>query len=139
MDVSRISTLTTRQLEDAAKAATVHRPIGLLDVTTGGGYIHIEAISADGRMTFGEWDLHLHGETMSLRVIVDDILYAETFEGPPHLYWDRVMNGLRAWSKAVNAVELRRSLAGQPEMAHLTADHLMAPRNYSPLGGAPTW
>lgn len=139
MDASRISHLTTQQLDDVAKAATAHRPIGLLDVTTGGGHIHIEAISADGRMTFGEWDLHLHGETMSLRVIVDDILYAETFEAPHYLYWDRVMNGLRAWGKAVNAVELRRALAGQPEMAHLIADHLMAPRNYSPLGKAPTW
>ena len=90
-------------------------------------------------MTFGEWDLHLHGETMSLRVIVDDILYAETFKGPPYLYWDQVMNGLRAWGKAANAVELRRALASQPEMAHLIADHLMAPRDYSPLGGSPAW
>ena len=139
MDVSRISTITTRQLEDVTKAATAHRPIGLLDITTGGGYIHIEAISAGGRMTFGEWDLHLHAETMSVRVIVDDILYAEAFEGPPHLHWDQVMNGLRAWGKAVNAVELRRALAGQPEMAHLIADHLMAPRDYSPLGGSPAW
>lgn len=139
MDASRISALTTQQLEDVAKAAAAHRPIGLLNVTTGGGYIHIEAISADGRMTFGEWDLHLHGETMSLRVIVDDILYAETFKGRPYLYWDQVMNGLRAWGKAANAVELRRALASQPEMAHLIADHLMAPRDYSPLGGSPAW
>lgn len=139
MDASRISALTTQQLEDAAKAATAHRPIGLLDVTTGGGYIHIEAISADGHAVFGEWDLHLHKETMSLRVIVDDILYAETFEGHPYLYWDRVMNGLRDWGKAVNAVELSRALSSQPEMAHLIADHLIAPSEYSPLGGHPRW
>lgn len=139
MDASRISALTTQQSEDVAKAATAHRPVGLLDVTTGGGYIHIEAISADGRVAFGEWDLHLHKETMSLRVIVDDILYAETFEAPPYPHWDQVMNGLRAWGKAVNAVELRRALSGQPEMAHLIADHLMAPKDYSPLGGVPAW
>ena len=139
MDASRISSLTAQHSEDATKTATAHRPIGLLGITTGGGYIHIEAISADGRLAFGEWDLHLHGETMSLRVIVYDILYAETFEGPPCLYWDRVTNGLRAWGKAVNAVELRRALAGYPEMAHLIADHLMAPSEYSPLGGSHRW
>ena len=55
------------------------------------------------------------------------------------LRWGRAMNGLRAWGKAVNAVELRRALASQPEMAHLIADHPMAPRDYSPLGGSPAW
>lgn len=139
MDASRISALTTQQLEDVAKAAAAHRPTELLNVTTGGGYIHIEAISADGRMTFGEWGLHLHGETISLRVIVDDILYAETFKGAPYLYWDQVMSGLRDWGKAVNAVELRKALASQPEMAHLIADHLIAPSEYSPLGGSHRW
>lgn len=137
MGTPLIYALTTQQLQDITKAATAHRPTELLNVTTGGGYIHIEAISADGRMTFGEWDLHIHKETMPLRVTVDNILYAETFEGSPRLYWDRVMNGLRAWGKAVNAVELRRALAGQPEMAHLIADHLVAPKDYSPLGGVP--
>nr|DAV54736.1 MAG TPA: hypothetical protein [Caudoviricetes sp.] len=139
MDASRIYALTTQRLEDVTKAATAHRPIGLLDVTTGGGYVHVEAISADGRTVFGEWDLHLHKETMSLRVIVDDILYAETFEGSPYPHWDRVMNGLRSWGKAVNACELKTVLAGTPNLAHLSADHLMPPREYSPLGGRPQW
>nr|DAK85182.1 MAG TPA: hypothetical protein [Caudoviricetes sp.] len=139
MDASRISALTTQQLEGAAKAATAHRPIGLLDVTVGGGYIHIEAIAADGRTTFGEWGLHLQDGTIFLRIIIDDILYTEALEEHVPLRWDRAMNGLRAWGKAVNAVELKRALSSQPEMAHLIADHLMAPRDYSPLGGSPAW
>ena len=139
MDASRIFALTTQQLKDVAKAATAHRPAELLDITAGGGHIRVEAISADGHIVFGEWDIHIQKETMSLRVIVDDILYAEKFEAPPCAYWDRAMNGLRAWGKAVNAVELKRVLSGHPEMAHLSADHLMPPREYSPLDGRPRW
>ena len=137
MDASRISSLTTQQLEDVAKAVTAHRPTELLDITAVGGSIHIEAISADGRTVFGEWYLQLLDGTIFLRVIIDDILYTKTFERDPYLYWDKVMNGLRDWGKAVNAVELRRALASQPEMAHLIADHLIAPSEYSPLGGNP--
>lgn len=135
MDAPHISTLTTQQLEDIAKAVTAHRPVELLDVTASGGHIHIEAISADGRTTYGEWGLQLRDGTMFLRVIIDDTLYTEVIEEHTPLRWDRAMNGLRAWSKAVNAVELKRALSPQPEMAHLIADHLMAPRDYSPLGG----
>ena len=80
MDASRISALTTLQLEDVAKAATAHRPVELLDVSAGGGRIHIEAISDGGRTTFGEWDLHLQDGTMFLRIIIDDILYTEALE-----------------------------------------------------------
>lgn len=135
MDASRISALTTQQLEDVAKAATAHRPAELLDFTVGGGRIHIEAISADGRTAYGEWGLQLRDRTMFLRIIIDDTLYTEALEEHMPLRWDRAMNGLRAWSKAVNAVELKRALSPQPEMAHLIADHFMAPRDYSPLGG----
>lgn len=139
MDASRISALTTQQLEDVAKAATAHRPAELLDITAGGGCIRIEAISADGRTVFGEWGLHLKDGTVFLRVIIDDILYTKVLEGRIPLFWDMLMNGLRAWGKAANAIELRRALASQPEMAHLIADHLMTPRDYSPLGGSPAW
>jgi len=135
VDAPHISTLTTQQLEDVAKAVTAHRPVELLDVTAGGGHIHIEAISADGRAAYGEWGLQLRDGTMFLRVIIDDTLYTEVIEEHVPLRWDRAMNGLRAWSKAVNAVELKRVLSPQPEMAHLIADHLIAPRDYSPLGG----
>ena len=139
MDASRISSLTTQQLEDVAKAATAHRPAELLDVTAGGGRIHIEAISADGRIVFGEWDLQLRDGSIFLRVVIGDMLYTETLEERMPMRWGRAMNGLRAWGKAVNAVELKRALSSQPEMAHLIADHLMAPRDYSPLGGSPAW
>lgn len=139
MDATRISALTTQQLEDVAKAATAHRSTELLDVTAGGGSIHIEAISAGGRTVFGEWDLQLLDGAIFLRVIIDDMLYTKTIESDTYLYWDQVMNGLRDWGKAVNAVELRKALSHQPEMAHLIADHLITPREYSPLGGRPQW
>lgn len=139
MDASRISALTTRQLEDVAKAATAHRPAELLDVTAGGGHIHIEAISDGGRTIFGKWDLELLDRTMFLRIIVDDILYTEVLEEAMPLRWCRAMNGLRMWGKAVNAVELKRVLSGRPEMAHLLADHLISTGDYSPLGGSPAW
>lgn len=139
MDAPHISTLTTQQLEDAAKAMTAHRPVELLDVTAGGGHIHIEAISADGRATYGEWDLQLRDGTMFLRVIIDDTLYTEVLEEQVPLRWTRAMNGLKLWGKAVNAIELRRALSSQPEMAHLLADHLISPREYSPLGGVHAW
>ena len=139
MDASRISSLTTQQLEDVAKAATAHRPVELLDVTAGGRCIRVEAISGDGYTTFGTWDLELRDKTMFLRVTIDDTFYAEALEERMPLRWDRAMNGLRMWGKAVNAVELRRALSSQPEMAHLTADHLISPSEYSPLGGSPSW
>ena len=139
MDASRISALTTQQLEDVAKAATAHRPTELLNVTTGGGHIHIEAISTDGRTVFGEWDLQLRDGTMFLRVVVGDMLYTEVLEERMPMRWDRAMNGLRAWGRAVNAAELEMVLAGTPNLAHLSADHLMPPREYSPLGGRPQW
>lgn len=139
MDASRISALTARELEDVAKAATAHRPIELLDVTTGGGRIHVEAISSDGRTTFGEWGLELRDRTMFLRIIVEDIMYTEALEETMPLRWDRAMNGLRMWGKAVNAVELKRVLSGHHEMAHLAADHLIAPSEYSPLGERSAW
>lgn len=139
MDASRISALTTRQLEDVAKAAVAHRPVELLDVTAGGGRIHIEAISGGGHTTFGEWDLELRDRTMFLRIIVDDILYTEALEEHMPMRWSRAMNGLRMWGKAVNAVELKRALSSHPEMAHLVADHLISPNEYSPLGGRPQW
>jgi hypothetical protein len=126
-------------LEDVTKAATAHRPVELLDVTAGGGHIHIEAISADGRAAYGEWDLQLRDGTMFLRVVVDNILYTEALEEQVPLRWDRAMNGLKLWGKAVNAIELRRALSSQPEMAHLLADHLISPREYSPLGGVHAW
>lgn len=139
MDASRISTLTTRQLEDVARAATAHRPIELLDIGAGGGRIHVEAISDDGHITFGEWDLELRDRTMFLRIIVGDTLYTEILEEAIPLRWDHVMDGLRLWGKAVNAVELRRALSSQPEMMHLLADHLISPNEYSPLGGVHAW
>ena len=139
MDAPHISALTTQQLEDVTKAATAHRPVELLDVTAGGGHIHIEAISADGRAAYGEWDLQLRDGTMFLRVVVDNILYTEALEEQVPLRWDRAMNGLKLWGKAVNAIELRRALSSQPEMAHLLADHLISPREYSPLGGVHAW
>ena len=139
MDASHISAITTKHLEDVAEAATANRPAELLKATAGGDGINIAAISADGRTTYGEWDLQLRDGTMFLRVIIDDTLYTEALEERMPLRWDRAMNGLRAWGKAVNAVELRRALSSQPEMAHLIADHLMAPSDYSPLGGSPAW
>ena len=139
MDASRISALTARQLEDVARAATAHRPAELLNITSGGRRVHIEAISHGGRTTFGEWDLELRDRTMFLRVIVDNTLHTEILEEAMPLLWDRVMDGLRMWGKAVNAVELRRALSSQPEMAHLLADHLITPNEYSPLGGARAW
>ena len=83
MDASLVSALTKQQLEDVAKAATAHRPVELLNIASGARRIHIEAVSVDGRTTFGEWDIELRDGTMSLRVIVDDILYTETLEAPP--------------------------------------------------------
>ncbi|WMC01296.1 hypothetical protein [Caudovirus D_HF2_7] len=139
MDASRISALTARQLEDVARAATAHRPAELLNITSGGGCVHIEAISHGGRTTFGEWGLELRDRTMFLRVIVDNTFHTEILEDAMPLLWDRVMDGLRMWGKAVNAVELRRALSSQPEMAHLLADHLITPNEYSPLGGARAW
>ena len=139
MDASRISALTTQQLEDAAKAATAHRPIQLLDITTGGGRIRIEAISSDGRIVFGEWNLQVRDGSMFLRIVVGDMLYTEVLEERMPMHWDRAMNGLRAWGRAVNACELKMVLAGTPNLAHLSADHLMPPREYSPLGGRPQW
>ena len=76
---------------------------------------------------------------MFLRVIVDNTFHTEILEEAMPLLWDRVMDGLRMWGKAVNAVELRRALSSQPEMAHLLADHLISPNEYSPLGGARAW
>lgn len=139
MDASHISALNTRQLDDVARAATAHRPAELLDVTAGGGCIHIEAISDGGRTIFGEWGLELCDRTMFLRIIVDDTLYTEMFDAGIPLLWDRAMSGLRMWSKAVNAVELKRVLSGHPEMAHLLAEHLISPGEYSPLEGSPVW
>lgn len=139
MDASLISALTTQQLEDVAKAATAHRPEKLLDITAGGGHIHVEAISHDGRIVFGEWDLQLRDGSMFLRVIIDDFLYTEVLEERMPMRWDRAMNGLRAWGRAVNACELKMVLAGDPNLTHLSADHLMPPREYSPLGGHPQW
>nr|DAX45566.1 MAG TPA: hypothetical protein [Caudoviricetes sp.] len=139
MGASHISTLTPRQLEDVARAATAHRPVELLNVTSGGGHIHVEAISDGGHTTFGEWRLELRDRTMFLRIIIDDTLYTEVLEEAIPLRWDRAMEGLRLWGKAVNAVELRRALSSQPEMAHLLADHLISPNEYSPLGGVHAW
>lgn len=76
---------------------------------------------------------------MLLRIIVDDTLYTETLEAGIPLLWDRAMSGLRMWSKAVNAVELKRVLSSHPEMAHLLTEHLISPGEYSPLGGSPAW
>lgn len=139
MDASCIPPLTAQQLEDVAKAATAHRPVELLEVTAGEWHVHIEAISDGGRTTFGEWDLELRDRTTSLRIIVDDTLYTEILEEAIPLLWGRVMEGLRMWGKAVNAVELRRALSSQPEMMHLLADHLISPNEYSPLGGTRAW
>ena len=139
MDAPHISALTKRQFEDVAKAATAHRPVELLNITTVGGHIHIKAISDDGHTTFGEWHLELRDRTMFLRIIIDDTLYTEILEEAMPLRWDRAMEGLRLWGKAVNAVELRRALSSQPEMAHLLADHLISPNEYSPLGGVHAW
>ena len=139
MDASRISALTTRQLKDVAKAATAHRPEKLLDITAGGDHIRIEAISADGHIVFGEWDLQVRDGSMFLRVVICDMLYTEVLEECVPMRWDRAMNGLRAWGRAVNAAELETVLAGTPNLAHLSADHLMPPREYSPLGGCPQW
>ncbi len=122
-----------------AKAATAHRPVDLLDISAGGGHIHVKAISDGGHTTFGEWDLELRDGTTFLRIIVDDTLYTEILEEAIPLLWDRVMEGLRMWGKAVNAVELRRALSSQPEMMHLLADHLISPNEYSPLGGIHAW
>ena len=139
MGASRIPALTAQQLEDVEKAVTAHRPAELLDITTGSGVIHIDAISTDGSAVFGEWDLMLRDGAFFLRIVVDDILYTEVLEERIPLRWDRAMNGLRLWGKAVNAVELRRALSDQLEMAHLLADHLISPREYSPLGGVHAW
>ena len=76
---------------------------------------------------------------MLLHIIVDDTMYTEMLEAGIPLLWDRAMSGLRMWSKAVNAVELKRVLSGHPKMAHLLAEHLISPGEYSPLGGSPVW
>lgn len=76
---------------------------------------------------------------MLLRIIVDDTMYTEVLEAGIPLLWGRAMSGLRMWSKAVNAVELKRVLSGHHEMAHLLAEHLISPGEYSPLGGSPVW
>lgn len=122
-----------------AKAATAHRPVELLDISAGGGHIYIEAISGDGHTTFGEWSLELRDGTMFLRIVVGNTPYTEILEEVMPLRWDRAMEGLRLWGKAVNAVELRRALSSQPEMMHLLADHLISPNEYSPLGGVRAW
>nr|DAT51357.1 MAG TPA: hypothetical protein [Caudoviricetes sp.] len=114
MDASHISAITPRQLEGVARAATAHCAVELLNITTVGRRIHIEAISDDGHTTFGEWHLELRDRTMFLRIVVAGTLYMEILEEALPLHWDRTMEGLRLWGKAVNAVELRSALSSQP-------------------------
>lgn len=134
VDTTNFPILTICQAEDVFRTATTHRPSSLIDIISTPGSIYVQAVSADGRTTFGEWRIETRGSTLFLRVVVGDTMYVEVLEEQMALRWCRAMSGLRSWAKAVNAVELDSILAQRPEFAHITASNIMDPKDYSPLG-----
>lgn len=134
MGTENISTLTSQQTEDVFKAAISHRPASLLDITSTSDSMAVKAVSADGHTTFGEWRIEARGGTLFLRVVVGNTMHTEALEEQMVLLWDCAMSGLRAWAKAVNAVELDSIMSQHPESVHITASNIMNPNEYSPLG-----
>lgn len=135
-----IHTLTEGQVRDIAKAIVSHRPEHLLSYTIGSGRIVITAVrKGGGSDDLGEWHLDLLGNTPALRVTIGETFYTEMLRGGLSIHWHRIMRGLRDWAKAVNGIELANLLRHHPELSHLSAEHVMAEADYSPLGGNPAW
>jgi hypothetical protein len=86
-----------------------------------------------------EWNMEIRGEGMFLSVTIGGFIYQEVLRKDMPSRFTRAMNGLRDWGKAVNAIELKEFLSGQPQLAHLQAEHLMDPSGYSPLGVGHIW
>ena len=86
-----------------------------------------------------ERNMEIRGGDMFLSVTIGGFLYQEVLRKDMPSRFTHAMNGLRDWGKAVNAIELKELLSGQPQLAHLQAEHVMNPDSYSPLGGERRW
>lgn len=136
---SNIPDLGAEDYAEISAALCAHRPLSLFIVSAGNGHANIVAMSTGGARKLGEWDLVIMRGTAFLRVVVGETEYQETIFRPLSIQFNRVLNGLRDWSKALNALELRTLLCRHPDLSHLNAEHIMDPADYNPLGGAPTW
>lgn len=139
MDTQGVRTLAKEQTAEIASALNAHRPLSLYDMSTNGSRLHIQALRSGGRPMAEEWNMEIRGGDMFLSVTIGGFLYQEVLRKDMPSRFTRAMNGLRDWGKAVNAIELKELLSGQPQLAHLQAEHVMNPDGYYPLGGERRW
>lgn len=134
MDTENIPQLTATHTSAIAKAVIAHRPEDLIETSVSIEKVHLAAVSRDGYI-YGTWRLKLDGSAMLLQVVIGDVMYAERLTEEVPYRFDRILNGLRLWAKAVNAEELKDFLSQKPHLRHLRPEHTMDPSDYSPIGG----
>ena len=133
------SSLTGVQIEHVINAATKNRPWHLLDISVSRSSILVRATCANGQVEFGEWGLEIRGNVMFAHATIDETLYQEALPDGVTVRFDRILAGLEAWGKAINAVELKRLLAQISGTEHLAPESIMNPADYSLLGGKHIW
>jgi hypothetical protein len=133
---SSIPNLSKEHYAEISAALCAHRPLSRFTISAGNGHANIAALSTGGGRKLGEWDLVIMRATAFLRVIVGETEYQETIVDPLPIQFNRVLNGLRDWGKALNALELKELLDRYHNLNYLNAEHIMDPADYRPLGGA---
>lgn len=138
MGDTNVPRLTATQLLDISKRVATHRPAYLVESDVAANKVCLRGISRTG-LTYGMWRLELDGGDMLLRVVIGETMYTERLPASFPYRFNRILNGVELWAKAMNAEELKDYVAYNPHLGHLRPESIMNPAEYSPLGGVPTW
>ena len=138
MDAESIPQLSAGQLSAISKIITAHRPIDLVESNASTNKAYLRAISRRGD-TYGTWRIELKENSTLVQAIVGEKKYAEILPKEFPDVFERIMVGLEAWVKAVNAEELKELLSGNAQLQHLHPEHVMDPSKYYPIGGIAVW
>lgn len=139
MGNASISKLTTTQLKTIGETVAKHRPVDLVESTVTSDAIRLRVTSRNTGDLLGEWILEIRNGDMYLRVTVGVTLYLEALPKVKPMRFDRAMAGLEAWVKAMNAIDLKETLANVTSTSYFSPEHTIDPDTYSPLGSGPAW
>lgn len=139
MATESLPELTDEQRKDLNSVASTIRSPSLLDIGISRSSVSIQALDERGHPRYGEWHLELRPGAAILSAIIGERERAWRMSRRElDLNWRLVVQSLLDWQKAVNGVELRTLIQGDPRLTHLDPSTVSNPDDYS-LQGRPTW
>lgn len=139
MGAASVPSLTYKQRKDLMLSASAFRPTVGLELVSSKRGLWARGIDMKTRALYGRRSLEITAEGAEVKASLKD--HKQTWHGmleDLRREWSRIILGLMAWQKAVNAIELDARAREDPTLRHITPSTISDPAHYRVLGG-PQW